>query len=75
MRELIALVHDEATQSAELGRVLHGLREDVTEVLLGRHEGHLEFERLNHVADEEVAALHVLHAVVVLRVVGDVACA
>ena len=35
----------------------------------------LEFERLNHVADEEVAALHVLHAVVVLRVVGDVACA
>ena len=31
MRELIALVHDEATQSAELSRVLHGLGEDVAE--------------------------------------------
>ena len=30
MRELVALVHVEATQSAELGRVLHGLREDCT---------------------------------------------
>ena len=45
MRELIALVHDEATQSAELSRVLHGLGEDVAEVLLGRHEGHLELKR------------------------------
>ena len=26
MRVLVALVHDEATQSAELSRVLHGLR-------------------------------------------------
>ena len=32
-----------------------------------------DLELFDHVADEEVPALHVLHAVVLLRVVGDVA--
>ena len=38
----------------------------------GAHEGDLDLVRLNHVADEEVPPLDVLHAVVVLRVVRHV---
>ena len=57
----------------ELGRTLHGLGEHVRDVVRGANEGDLEFEGLHYVADEEVAPLDVLHAVVVLRVVGDVA--
>ena len=46
---------------------------EVGEVVVGAHEGHLDLELLDHVAHEEMASLDVLLAVVVLRVVGDVA--
>ena len=36
------------------------------------HKRNLDLERLNHVTDEEVTALHMLHAVMMLRVIGDV---
>ena len=45
----------------ELGRALHGLGEHVRDVVRGANEGDLEFEGLDHVADEEVASLDVLH--------------
>ena len=49
------------------------LREEVREVVLSGDVWHHELEVLDALADEEVAALDVLHAVVVLRVVRDVA--
>ena len=57
----------------EVVRVLHGLGEHVRDVVGRAHERDLELEGLDHVAHEEVAPLHVLHAIVVLRVVRDVA--
>ena len=36
----------------------------VKNVVCRAHEGHLDLERFHHVADEEVPALHVLHAIV-----------
>jgi ABC-type sugar transport system ATPase subunit len=48
---------------AEAGRVLHGLGEEVRRVLVRGDERHLELERLDHVAHEEVSSLDVLHAV------------
>ena len=59
---LVLIVHDDAAQIAELRRALHGLGQDVGGVLLRGHEGHLELERLDHVAHEEVATLNMLHA-------------
>ena len=40
---------------------------------MGAHERNLKLEGLHHVADEVVASLHMLHAIVVLGVVRDVA--
>ena len=68
MREL-GLVHHHLVERVELAR----LREEVGEVVRGADEGDLELEALDHVPDEEVPPLHVLHPVVVLRVVGHVA--
>ena len=39
---------------------------------VGAHEWHLELEGLHHVAHKEVATLHMLHAIMVFRVVRDV---
>ena len=72
---LIALVHDDAAKLTEVRGVLHRLGEEVSGVLVSRHVGHLELERLDHVAHVEVATLDVLHLVVVLRVVGDITSA
>ena len=66
------LVHDDPAEVVELGRVLHRFREEVGDVVGSADEGHVELERLDLVADEEVTALHVLHFVVVLWVVGRV---
>ena len=66
------LVHDDSTHGVELSRA-ERLRKEVGDVVVGAHVGHLELERLHHVPHEEVPSLHMLHAVVVLRVVGDVA--
>ena len=54
-------------------RALERLGEEIGRVLRSGHVGDLELERLDHVAHEEVSSLDVLHAVVVLRVVRDVA--
>ena len=51
---------------------LHGLSEEVGKVVGGADIRHLEFERLDHVTDKEMAPLHMLHAVVVFRVIGHV---
>ena len=69
----LGLVHDDLAQGVELAGRLHRLGEEVGEVVRRADEGHLELERLDHVPHEEVPSLHVLHAVVVLRVVRDVA--
>ena len=69
----LPLVHDESSKSVEAGGVLHRLGEEIREVVVRVDEGYLDLEGLDHVADEEVAPLHVLHAIVVLRVVRDVA--
>ena len=65
------LVHDDSTHGVELSRA-ERLRKEVGDVVVGAHEGHLDLELFDHVAYEEVPAQHVLHAVMVLRVVGDV---
>ena len=49
------------------------LGEEVCDVVVGAHVRHDDLVRLDHVAHEEVPPLHVLHAVVVLGVVRDVA--
>ena len=67
------LVHDDSPQLVEVAGVLHRLGEEIREVVVRVDEGYLDLEGLDHVADEEVASLDVLDAVVVLRVVGDVA--
>ena len=36
------------------------------------HIWNLDFKRLDHIADEEVTALYMLHAIMVLRVIRDV---
>ena len=61
-----ALVHDERAEGEELLCVVHRLGEEVGRVLVGREVRHRDLEGLDHVAHEEVAALDVLHAVVVL---------
>ena len=63
------LVHDESTKLVELARVLHALGEHVSRIVGGAYEWYLDLEGFDHVTHEEVAALHVLHAVVMLRVV------
>ena len=60
------------TQGVKLAGRLHRLSEEVGKVIGGADERHLEFERLDHVTDEEMAALHMLHAVMVFRIIGDV---
>ncbi len=46
-----------------------GLREEIGNVVGCANEGDLEFEGLDHVADEEVSALYMLHAIMVFWVV------
>ena len=65
-------VHGEAPEG-EKALGLERLGEEVGNVVERADERHLELELLHHVAHIEVAALHVLGAVVVLRVVGEVA--
>ena len=69
---LVAFVHDSPAMSMERLRVLHWLGEEVRRVLVRGDVGHNQFEGLDHVAHKEVAALHVLHAVMVLWVVRDI---
>ena len=38
--------------------------EEVRYVVCRAHEGYLDLHALDHIADEEVPALHVLHAIV-----------
>ena len=66
-------VHDNPSELAEARGALHGLREEVRRILICADVGYLDLERLDHVANVEVAALNVFHAVAVLRIVGDVA--
>ena len=70
---LVAFVHDSPAVGMERLGVLHRLGEEVRRVLVRGDVGHNQLEGLDHVAHEEVAALHVLHAVMVLRVVRDIA--
>ena len=68
----VGLVHDDFPESVELvGR--HRLGEEVGDIVRRAHERHLDLHRFHHVADEEVAALDVLHPVMMLRVIGHVA--
>jgi hypothetical protein len=53
----------------ELAGGLHRLCEKIGDVVRCANEGHLDLEGFDHVADEEVTPLHVLHAIVVLRIV------
>ena len=66
-------VHDLVAELTEVRWALERLGEEIGRVLRSGHVGDLELERLDHVAHEEVSSLDVLHAVVVLRVVRDVA--
>ena len=66
---LSRLVHDSFPEGMELAGGLHRLCEKVGDVVRCAHEGHLDLEGFDHVADEEVTPLHVLHAIVVFRVV------
>ena len=66
------LIHDVFTQGVELAGRLHGFSEEVSKVISGAHKGHLEFKGLDHVAYEEMAALHMLHAIMMFRVIGDI---
>ena len=61
------LVHDDATELVEPLRIRHGLREEVSWVLISRHIRYLELKLLDHIAHIEVSLL-----VVVLMVVRNV---
>ena len=65
-------VHDDAAELEELVR-RHRLGKEVGRVVVGAHKRNPHLARLDHVADEEVAALDVLRASVELRVVREVA--
>ena len=67
------LVHDDPPEAEEGLRSMHRLGEEVGDVVGGPDERDLDLEGLDHVAHEEVSPLDVLHALVLLRVVGDVA--
>ena len=69
----LANVHDDVAELAEAGGVLHRLGQEVRGVVVRGDVGDLDLKRLDHVTQEVVAALDVLHAVVVLGVVRDVA--
>mmetsp|Transcript_29775 Transcript_29775/g.77021 ORF Transcript_29775/g.77021 Transcript_29775/m.77021 type:complete len:292 (-) Transcript_29775:436-1311(-) len=69
----LLLVHDDFAQGVELPGRLHWLGEEVGEIVDGADERHFELKGLDHVANVEVAPRHVLHPVVVLGVVRDVA--
>ena len=66
-------VHNNASKLVELLDVLHRLSEEVGGVVVRRDVRHLKFELFDHVAHKEVATLHVLGLLVVLRVVRGVA--
>ena len=69
------LVRDEGAELEEGGDVTHRLGEEIRVVVSRGDEGHVELEGFDHVADVEVTALDVLHAEVVLGIVGGVASA
>ena len=54
-----------------LGR--EGLSEEIRIIIHSIDQRHDDLLRFDHIADEEVPPLHVLHAIVVLRVVRRVA--
>ena len=63
------------TQSVELaGRFFKRLSEEVSEVIRGAHIRQFDLKGFNHVTHKEVTPLHMLHVVVMLRVVRDIAC-
>ena len=49
------------------------LGEEIGQIVHRADEGHADFERLNHVAHEEMPTLHMFHAIMVLRVVRNTA--
>jgi len=73
-RGLSALVHNDAAHRMKLLSV-ERLCEEVRYIVEGAHKGHLDLQGLDHVTHEEVAPCHVLHAIMVLRVVRHVASA
>jgi hypothetical protein len=66
------LVHDKGAELEEGGCALHRFGEEVRVVVRCGDERDAQLERLDHIANEEVAALDVLHARVVLRVIRRV---
>ena len=62
-------VHDPLAPRVELAGRFTGLSEEISEVVMRAYKWNLDLERLDHVTDEEVATLHMLHAIMVLRVI------
>ena len=64
----IAQVHNLATKKFKSLR-RQGLSKEVSVVIMRVNEGHQDLLRLHHVSDEEVPTLHVLGAIMMLRVI------
>ena len=64
------MIHDNISKREEARRV-EGLCEEVRQVRVSSHEGHLETHIFDALSNEEMPALYVLHAGVMLRVISD----
>ena len=64
-------VHDSIPQREELCRG-QGLREEIGQVVMGGHERHTNVVCFDEFSNEEMLPLDMLHAGVVLRIVGHI---